>query len=794
MLRNIPEELKAYRQFVCWRTEEIEGKTKKIPVSALTGGRASVTDADTWSSYDHAVRASNNLDVSGIGFVLTHCDNFTFIDLDIPANDAERTAQLNIYNQFDSYAEISPSGKGLHIIVQGGIPTGVRRGSIEVYSSSRYMTLTGNVYRKAPVGNYQELLNELYEEMSSRSSSGSEDLEIIAAYSPSVGLPPEYAARCNAVWRAAASASNGKLFETLWAGNWRQLYPSQSEADMALMNILAFHTRDINVLKGLFRQSALGRRAKAQREDYINATIRRSFDQIVRPVEIINSPNFKPVEIENSPQIEHNFIETTPQSSANAASTSYASKFDRIDLKSLPALPGIVHETAAYLYRISRNPSAEFALTGALALMAGICGRAFNVSGTGLNLYMMLLAKTGTGKESVKTGLNKIVSTIAGEDIQFELRQDDTAIAPGIRDFISGSRFASGQGLLRAITEHPSCLFTQDEFGQSLERYHHAPTASNDNMIKYVLLEAYMSSGENSKLYGTAYSDKTKDTITINSPAVSLLGISTPELVFRTLTAEDIASGFIPRFIIVEKLDDVQFNYADTNVSMSKYLNGYITQLVEVVKARNNGAVQHVTLTEEAAALSLDHMHWCSDNVKNGTLGISELWNRANLNALRVAALLAVGVNYYKPVITLDQMRWAVDFVNSCVYNLVDKFDPSSGAAIDTLVGTFETRCNATIDGMIQRYITPNGKVYRNRFRKELHAKGIINYAYLAANSANSAAFQNTPQRGTATRTLKEIIQRLLDEGVLSEVSVADTVLEHKTTGKLYQIHKNELK
>jgi putative DNA primase/helicase len=43
----------------------------------------------------------------------------------------------------DSYAEVSPSGKGVHVIVKGKVAQGRRRNKIEVYSSSRYMTMTG---------------------------------------------------------------------------------------------------------------------------------------------------------------------------------------------------------------------------------------------------------------------------------------------------------------------------------------------------------------------------------------------------------------------------------------------------------------------------------------------------------------------------------------------------------------------------------------------------------------------------------------------------------------------------
>ena len=58
--------------------------------------------------------------------------------------------------------------------------------------------------------------------------------------------------------------------------------------------------------------------------------------------------------------------------------------------------PGLMGDIARFIYDAAPRPVAEVALTGAIGLMAGICGRAFNISTTGLNLYCLMLAHTGT--------------------------------------------------------------------------------------------------------------------------------------------------------------------------------------------------------------------------------------------------------------------------------------------------------------------------------------------------------------------------------------------------------------
>src|SRR5690606_34903108 len=91
----------------------------------------------------------------GLGFVLSDNDPFAVIDLDDPEEDA-KTAELQkqIFETFQTYSEISPSGNGLHIILKGSLPKGRRRGKIELYSNERFITMTGNVVNNLPIVDY----------------------------------------------------------------------------------------------------------------------------------------------------------------------------------------------------------------------------------------------------------------------------------------------------------------------------------------------------------------------------------------------------------------------------------------------------------------------------------------------------------------------------------------------------------------------------------------------------------------------------------------------------------------
>jgi len=141
---TIPEELKARPQWVVWRT--VGDKPDKVPYSVRSSRRASSTDLLTWSTFQDALKAYENGDYAGLGFVFSSADPYTGIDLDncVDENGEIALWALEIARYFDSYTELSATGSGLHIIVRGNVPNR-RKGEVEVYSSKRFFTVTGHV-------------------------------------------------------------------------------------------------------------------------------------------------------------------------------------------------------------------------------------------------------------------------------------------------------------------------------------------------------------------------------------------------------------------------------------------------------------------------------------------------------------------------------------------------------------------------------------------------------------------------------------------------------------------------
>jgi putative DNA primase/helicase len=150
IIENIPAQLTERPQWVCWRLEMRGDKPTKVPYTPGTERRASSTDLLTWRTFREALEAYEAAEppYDGIGFVLSSADPFVGIDLDRcrDPEDGEITgwAQKIVSRVQEGYIEASPSGTGVHIIVQGAVRDGgMRKGKVEMYSRERFFTITG---------------------------------------------------------------------------------------------------------------------------------------------------------------------------------------------------------------------------------------------------------------------------------------------------------------------------------------------------------------------------------------------------------------------------------------------------------------------------------------------------------------------------------------------------------------------------------------------------------------------------------------------------------------------------
>lgn len=764
MYQHIPEEMRMFAQWVMWRYEDTESpKPTKVPYSARTGKLASVSDSHTWASFDECVNAMQTTWYSGIGFVLTENDPYAFIDLDDTKGDAAALdRQIKIYNEFDSYAERSPSGSGLHIIVKGAIPSGRRRSFIELYSSARYMTMTGNIYRESPIKDRNETLNVLWSQMAQGS----------VATAHYAGLA-EAKETDEQIINHGVTAANGDKFAELYAGKWEGMYSSQSEADFALVDMIAFYTQNRAQIQRIFRDSALGQREKAKRNDYVNYMLNKCFDRMLPPVDIDGLRNAldeaiaKRVEIDAA--VVRSQVAVTPQE--NVTLKQMPEKAESV--YSVP--PGLVGELAQFIYAAAPRPVPEIALAGALGLIAGIVGRAYNISGTGLNQYVLLLAPTGTGKEAIASGVDKLMAAV--------LRT-----VPAAADFIGPGEIASSQALIKYMSKTANSFVSLvGEFGIYLQQMAAVNAPPHLMGLRRMMLDLYNKSGEGKVLRPSIYSDREKNTASVLAPAFTILGESTPEKFYEGLHEGMISEGLLPRFTMIEyhgerpALNPTHI-YAQPSFDLIERLSTICAH--SLMLNSQHKAIQ-VQTSPDAKMLFDQFDRHCDSNINTSEREVRRhLWNRAHIKALKLAALVAVGNNPYDPLINIEGATWAINLIVADVRNLLARFD-----AGEIGVDNDETKQLAKIIQCCKEYVvSPWADVakYAGDSMSNLHSARIVPYSYVQRRLASVAVFKK--DRIGSSGAIKRALKTLCERGDLQEMSRAVMGKDYGTSAVAYMI------
>ncbi len=432
---------------------------------------------------------------------------------------------------------------------------------------------------------------------------------------------------------------------------------------------------------------------------------------------------------------------------------------------------GAIRDLAGYIYKQSIRPLQDPCIAGAIATFASIVGRAYNINESGLNLYVVFIAETGTGKGSVKKGINKLFSAVANR-----MGNDDCY------NFLGTSDIASPQGMLQALNKQPCLMIKYEDFGHTMKNWTDTSNRTNQvtRGVRKMMLEMFDNSDASAFIPPTTHSDKTKDTNKIISPAVTILADATPENFYANITPEAISDGLIPRFMIVDcgrriKRRQVKKDLSAAKIAPSSELvakfTDYIQLALEDIKStqvendENGGAgvghsVTNVRLTREAEKIISEFDDFCDDKMdecKDETF--RQIWNRTGLKAFRVAGLFAVSQNMYDPVVTEEIADFAV------------KWCKNESERLHSLLMKNDAPVQHVYDNRIQRKAfceRIRDLIYNNKAKGVAGEQGWVKYGDITRTIVNKACFQRDP-RGS-NNALKLVLKSLIEEGVISRV------------------------
>lgn len=282
-------ELKTVPIWINWKLEEnADGKKSKVPYSFE--GKKTGTNGNymnDWCNYETAMFQVTNQTADGIGIVLNRFKTgYALGAIDIDHRDLEDPVVQDILQIMNTYAEISPSGNGFHllfIIDTNDIPEDFTKkyymknpqNGIECYiggMTNRFITFTEDVVEDKLLNTNIDNLFEFLDKYMTRKV----DLTNVT--------------ECNSVSNLNVPSNNQVIFSTIRNSNQGDKYfklfdigdtsdynNDASSADMALAEMTLYYTGpDIHRVKGIMLQSALRREKWILREDYLDNTIKKA--------------------------------------------------------------------------------------------------------------------------------------------------------------------------------------------------------------------------------------------------------------------------------------------------------------------------------------------------------------------------------------------------------------------------------------------------------------------------------------------------------------------------------------
>jgi hypothetical protein len=635
---NIPQELKALPQWICWKWGNRDGKATKIPINPKNNGFAKTTDPKTWTGFEMALRAANYYKM-GIGFVFTAEAGIVGIDMD-------GVIDHELIGWMDSYAEKSVSGNGAHIYVKAILPDhrGRKSHPLEIYSDKRFFVVTGDVIRPGAIETRIEQVNEFLGQFPAEKEDREPDLSGLGIrQSPRSNAPETDQGLLDKMFASA----NGQQILSLWDGHLDGHDGDHSKADAALLSHLRFWTGgDKARAFDLFSRSGLYRK-KWDRTDYRERTWKAiDSGEVYDPV--------KEAEAEEAPVY---------QAPTKAPQQEFIS-----------APPGAAEMISSYFNQTARIPQPGFAVHTSLAVLSAVLGRRFRTSqGNFPSLYYLCLAKSGTGKEHCKTVAEKALTFM------------------GMGKLIGSSGFASPGAVMSALRDKPCQLAVIDEFGKYLEAMKDKRNIHQQGANK-LLMEA------TGRLHGTLrpieYSRETlkkderkavqAEDKTILRPALTILGLTTPSTFFDALGLAQVRDGFLGRFLVHHSaLPRVPGRRIDTDADPDEALKEW-AELLENRFAGNLAGVitENATIAPSPQTLSFDHdadqilIEFEAECVKRQNeldeRGLAEMAGRTAEYAMRLALIAALSRDPLAEEIIEADAEWAVAYMRHALEGVLE--------------------------------------------------------------------------------------------------------------------------
>jgi len=321
---------------------------------------------------------------------------------------------------------------------------------------------------------------------------------------------------------------------------------------------------------------------------------------------------------------------------------------DTDNSKEIPWPSGLMGELVTDAYNNALYQYREVALVSALGTVAGITGRVFNVSNTGLNLYMTLIMDTGMGKDSIGEFIYRTMRDVCGTGSSF--------------NFFGPKRFTGPKAVMNKLKDHRSicCVFT--EAGILMRS-----AAGDQDGLTRSLLGIYSCSGYRRNTGAEEFSSKEANIPDLMSPSLSIINEATAEtLIEAFMDAGSLENGHLPRQSIFRVKGKKPYPNVDRTLGLSPRVSRKLKDLTTICGPAQIGDDYECTnmqfdLGDGTGLDAMDFMKECVDyeNEANraGNTIKKVMASRMWLKAAKISALCAV-VNNEKNDNVIKRADW----------------------------------------------------------------------------------------------------------------------------------------
>ncbi len=413
--------------------------------------------------------------------------------------------------------------------------------------------------------------------------------------------------------------------------------------------------------------------------------------------------------------------------------------------------PGIFGELCNEIYEMAPHPNEEVALMAGFALVAGITGRTYNVLGTGLNLYVALLADSGVGKANLKNSINTAL-------------MQHCALEGGSA-FKGATRFTGPKALFEMLQLGLSRVCVLEESGLMSES-----TAGDQKGLTRVMLDIYSSSGKGEYAGGELYSKTEQNVAVIPSPALTIAHVSTPLSYLRALKAKDATvSGDIARVWMMRSMRDKK----PLNTNRRKKLgDSTVFRVKELVRKsmpqQTQAGMTVINIGTSCINIQQDSDFWTDLENKykrDGDQLRRALTSRAFMKILKVSSLASIFNG--REEIGLQEYKWA----NEAIHGEIRVIEAAltSGSSDDMMV---------VVKGI---FVNTISKILNNDYKdslkvppKVLKGKGIITSTNLVQCLRNNEVLRrmnDDPERPNPRSGIEKMVYYMTRTGLLTLLS-----------------------